>query len=127
MSDNNETIDQPVQEPTTAGSLMRSSGYVADMTGRAISAGSILYFANFMTTFGCSVLEKLPEWLSDKAEFSKMFEGKNIGSLRSYCILGVCLGLGIGFKKFGTFMTTEKYVRAVETFLYGKKSLSTVR
>jgi hypothetical protein len=78
-SNNNKTIkftEQSVQEPNTAGSLTRSSGYVADMTGRAISAGSIVYFANFMTTFGCSVLKKLPKLLSGEAEFLKMFEGK---------------------------------------------------
>lgn len=118
----NSTENDDFQEnQSTASSLMKSTGFISNMTGYAVEYGSLLYFANFMTSFGIATLESLPKWLSGKLDMQNLFEGKNVGSLRSYGIIFGCFAAGVVFRKFGTFLSSNKNVRTVEYFLYGKK------
>ena len=117
---NHNNDDDAQENQSTASALMKSTGFISNMTRFAIEYGSLLYFANFMTSFGIATLESLPLWLSNKMDMQNLFEGKNVGSLRSYGIIIGCFGTGVIFRKFGTFMSSNRNVR-IERFLYGKK------
>ena len=80
---NHNNDDDAQENQSTASALMKSTGFISNMTGFAIEYGSLLYFANFMTSFGIATLESLPLWLSGKMDMQNLFEGKNVGSLRS--------------------------------------------
>jgi hypothetical protein len=120
--ESNTTVsyDEQRGDQSTVSSMMKSTGFISNMVGYAVEYGTLLYFANFMTSFGIAVLESLPGWLGGKLDFKNLFEGKNVGSLRSYGIILGCFGTGVGFRKFGTFMSARKNVRVVEEFFYGK-------
>jgi hypothetical protein len=121
---NNETHNNTTSnKDSVTATLMTSSGQACKVTGFAISGTSTLYFTNALTSSGIALIQYLPHLVNaaNSSQNSTSFfdHMKNNATLnwKSACYLGVALIGGILLRKTGHFLTNQKNITYVESFM----------
>jgi hypothetical protein len=109
--------------PTAARTLMTTSGHILGAAGLAVTSTSTMYVHKYVINGCCGMVEYLPHMFNPDSQLTLGSHMETVNTGSWYAVGSTCLFLACGvlIRKMGAILTEDKYIVAVERFLYNAK------